>query len=39
MGALIANPLKGDPKPLVELSSDSEGEHDESTLDKNPETD
>ena len=26
MGALIANPLKCDPKPLVQLSSDSEGE-------------
>ena len=34
MGPLIANPLKGDPKPVVELSDDSEGEHDKSTLKK-----
>ena len=39
LGALIADPLKGDPKPVVELSSDSEGEHDKSTLTKNPEID
>ena len=37
MGPLVPMPLTGDPKPVVEVSDDSEGKHDASILYKNPE--
>ena len=39
MGPLVPMPLTGDPKPVVEVSNESEAEHDASILDKNPEID